>query len=294
MTTERSESQEESPLRVGFIGLGSQGGPMARRIAEDGFPLTIWARRSQSMDTFQGTSVAVATTPASLGAQSDVVGICVVGDSDVEDVLLRADGVLAGMSPGGTVAIHSTVHPDTCRSVAAQAADYGVAVIDAPVSGGGNAAANRSLLVMVGGEPEAVERCRPVLETFGNPVAHLGPIGSGQIAKLINNLAFTAQISIALDTFSFAEQLGIDHVLLGNVLAHGSGGSRAMAILLATGTDLTGLRSAASLLKKDVDLVLDVARQNEATEPPVLFNAALRTLDLLENCPPTGGDTTTS
>lgn len=283
MTSQRSGSRKEAPLRVGFIGLGSQGGPMARRIVEDGFRLTLWARRSQSVEPFRDISVTLATTPAALGAQSDVVGICVVGDSDVEDVLLRTDGVVAGMSPGGIVAIHSTVHPDTCRRVAAQAAEYGVAVIDAPVSGGGNAAVNRSLLVMVGGEPEAVERCRPVLATFGSPVVHLGPLGSGQIAKLINNLVFTAHVSMALDTFSFAEQLGIDQVSLGNVLAHGSGGSRAADILLASGIDLTGLRSASSLLKKDVGLVLDVAGQNGATEPPLLLDAALRTLDLLEN-----------
>jgi 3-hydroxyisobutyrate dehydrogenase-like beta-hydroxyacid dehydrogenase len=283
MTGEETGGKSEDPPRVGFIGLGSQGGPMARRIVEDGFPLTLWARRPQSLEPFQDASVAVASTPGALGAQSEVVGICVVGDDDVEDVLLRADGVLSGMSPGGIVAIHSTVHPDTCRRVATQAAEYGVAVIDAPVSGGGNAAANRSLLVMVGGEPAAVERCRPVLETFGSPVAHLGPLGSGQIAKLINNLVFTAHVSMALDTFSFAEQLGIDQVSLGNVLTHGSGGSRAVDILLASGIDLAGLRSAFSLLKKDVGLVLDVARQNGSIEPPMLVDAALRTLDLLEN-----------
>jgi 3-hydroxyisobutyrate dehydrogenase len=283
MTSEETEGQPERPLRVGFVGLGSQGGPMARRIAEDGFPLTLWARRPQSVEPFQDTSVIVASTPAALGAQSDVVGICVVGDDDVEDVLLRADGVLSGMSPGGIVAIHSTVHPDTCRRVAARAVEYGVGVIDAPVSGGGKAAANRSLLVMVGGESEAVNRCRPVLDTFGSPVAHLGSLGSGQIAKLINNLVFTAHLSMALDTFSFAEQLGIDQVSLGQVLAHGSGGSRAVDILLASGLDLTGLRSASSLLKKDVGLVLDVARQIGAVEPPILLDAALRTLNLLEN-----------
>jgi 3-hydroxyisobutyrate dehydrogenase len=276
----------ERRLRVGFIGVGSQGAPMARRIAEDGFPLTLWARRTQSVEPFEGTGATVAATPASLGASSDVVGICVVGDADVEDVLLRPDGVLTGMSPGGAVAIHSTIHPDTCRRVAARAAERNVAVIDAPVSGGGIAAASRALLVMVGGEPEAVAMCRPMLETFGNPVIHLGPLGSGQTAKLINNLVFTAQISMALDTFSFADRLGIDPVALGTVLAHGSGGSRAATILSASGRDLTGLRSAASLLRKDVDLVLDVAKQRGADEPTMLLDAALRTLAVLQHQPP--------
>jgi NAD(P)-dependent dehydrogenase (short-subunit alcohol dehydrogenase family)/3-hydroxyisobutyrate dehydrogenase-like beta-hydroxyacid dehydrogenase len=224
---------------------------MARRIVEAGFPLTLWARRSQSIEPFQDTSMTVATSPADLGAQSDLVGVCVVGDAGVEDVLLGSDGVLTGMAPGGIVAIHSTIHPDTCRSIAVRAADGEISVIDAPVSGGGGAAANRTLLVMAGGDFEAVELCRPVFETFGNPVVHLGPLGSGQMAKLINNLVFTAQISMALDTFSFVERLGLDQVALGNVLSHGSGGSRAIEILSASGVNLNGLRSHASLLNKN-------------------------------------------
>jgi 3-hydroxyisobutyrate dehydrogenase len=273
----------EDPPRVGFIGLGSQGAPMARRIAEEGFPLALWARRTQSIEPFRDTSMTVATSPADLGAQSDVVGVCVVADSDVEDVLLRSEGVLAGMQPGGVVAIHSTIHPDTCGRVAVRAADCGISIVDAPVSGGGEAAANQTLLVMAGGEPEAVALCRPVFETFGNPVVHLGPLGSGQIAKLINNLVFTAQISMALDTFSFADRLGLDQVALGTVLAHGSGGSRAIEILSASGINLTGLRSHASLLNKDVHLVIDVARLSAAAEPDLLMSAARRTLEILDH-----------
>jgi 3-hydroxyisobutyrate dehydrogenase len=128
-------------VRVGFIGLGSQGAPMAQRIVEAGFPLTLWARRPKTVEPFRDTAASVASTPAGLGAASDIVGICVVADADVEDVLLRSDGVFAGMSPGGIVAIHSTIHPDTCRHLAEQAAERGVAIVDAPVSGGGGAAA---------------------------------------------------------------------------------------------------------------------------------------------------------
>ncbi len=273
---------EATGLRVGFIGLGSQGGPMARRIVEEGFPLTLWARRPESLVPFLDTAAVVVSTPAELGAASDVVGICVVADDDVESVLEGPQGVVAGMSPGGIVAIHSTIHPDTCARVAARAAEHGIAVIDAPVSGGGLAAANRSLLVMAGGGAAAVEACRPVLETFGSPVVHLGPLGSGQSAKLINNLVFTAQLSMALDTFEFADRMGIDQEALGAVLAHGSGGSRAAAILAASGIDLTGLRGAAPLLRKDVDLVQDVAGRHGVEAPHQLLGAALRSLELLE------------
>jgi 3-hydroxyisobutyrate dehydrogenase len=213
--------------KVGFIGLGSQGGPMARRIVESGFPLTVWARRPESLEPYADTAASVASTPAEVGAASEVVGICVVADADVEDVLLGPDGVLAGMPAGGVVAIHSTIHPDTCARVAAQAAGRGIGVVDAPVSGGGGAAAQRKLLVMVGGEDDHVERCRPVFDAFADPVVYLGPLGTGQMAKLVNNLVFTALVTVGLETFAFADELGMDRSALAQVLASGSGGSRA-------------------------------------------------------------------
>ena len=259
---------------------------MARRIVESGYPLTIWARRAGTTSTFADTAATVASTPAELGAASDVVGICVVGDADVEDVLLRPDGVLAGMSAGGIVAIHATSHPNTSLRVAERAGERGVSVVDAPVSGGGGAAATGTLLVMVGGSDDAVARCRPIFETFADPVIHLGPLGSGQTAKLVNNLVFTAQISIAVETFAFAEQLHMDRSALAQVLAHGSGGSRAADILAASGFDLSGLRQAASLLHKDLDLALDVARENDATEPEAVARLARRTVARLEGPEP--------
>ena len=241
--------------RVGFIGLGSQGGPMARRIADAGLPLTLWARRPESLAPFADTAASFAPTPAELGAASDVVGICVVADADVEDVLLRPDGVLAGMAPGGVIAIHSTIHPDTCRRLADRASERNVAVVDAPVSGGAPAAEAGTLLVMAGGDAGDVATCRPVFDTFANPVIHLGPLGSGQMAKLINNFVFTAQIAVALDTYSFAEDVGVDPGALAQVLTHGSGGSRAAGIIAATNFDTTAIRQHAGLLHKDVRII---------------------------------------
>jgi 3-hydroxyisobutyrate dehydrogenase-like beta-hydroxyacid dehydrogenase len=117
---------------------------MARRIVEDGFPLHVWARRPESLELLADTDARVSTTPAELGAESDVVGICVVADADVEEVLLRSDGVLAGMPAGGIVAIHSTVHPETCARLARRASERDITVVDAPVSGGGLVAAARN------------------------------------------------------------------------------------------------------------------------------------------------------
>ena len=269
--------------RIGFIGVGSQGGPIARRIVEDGFPLTLWARRPESLEPYADTDAVIAATPAELGAACDVVGICVVADADVEDVILKPDGVLAGMEPGGVIAIHATIHPDTCRRLADLAAERDVAVVDAPVSGGGAVAAAGKLLVMVGGADDDVARCRPVFETYGDPVIHLGPLGSGQVAKLLNNFVFTAQIAVSLHTYAFAQDLGVDRNALAQVLAHGSGGSTVAGIIAGMNFDLTGMAQVATvLLRKDVGLTLDLARAAGAVPPTALIGLtddALAALD---------------
>ena len=136
-----------------------------------------------------------------------------------------------------------------------------------PVSGGGGAAAQQKLLVMVGGEDQHLAACRPVFDTFADPVVHLGPLGSGQMAKLVNNLVFTALVTTALETFAFADELGMDRAALAQVLANGSGGSRAAAILAGSGFDISGMSQAVGNLQKDVRIVLDVARGRKASEP---------------------------
>ncbi|HEY8217823.1 MAG TPA: NAD(P)-dependent oxidoreductase [Acidimicrobiia bacterium] len=269
--------------RVGFIGLGSQGAPMARRIVDEGYALTLWARREASIKPFRDTPATVASTPADLGTASEVVGICVVNDDDVEDVLLRPDGVLAGMAAGGVIAIHSTIRPETCLRIAETAGQHDVALVDAPVSGGGVAASEHRLLVMVGGADDDVARCRAIFETFADPVIHLGPLGSGQLAKLLNNLVFTAQVAAALDTYAFAGALGMDRAAVAQVLAHGSGGSRAADIIAATSFDTSGLSQVAlPLLRKDVGIMLDVARALGVDGPASLVGLADRALALLD------------
>lgn len=255
---------------------------MARRVVDGGFPLTIWARRPDSVKNFTNTDTSVASSPRQLGAQSEIVGICVGADSDVEEVVLGEVGVLSGMSPGGVIAVHSTVHPDLCTHLSDVASARGVAIIDAPVSGGGGAAAERRLLVMVGGEVSAVERCRPVFETFADPIIHLGPTGSGQMAKLLNNLAFTAQITIAYEMYAFADRLNVDRAALAQVLSSGSGGSRAALIMAASGFDTSGLRNhALPLLTKDLGITIDVATSRNAAPPAHVVELARHTLATL-------------
>jgi 3-hydroxyisobutyrate dehydrogenase len=258
-------------MRVGFIGLGSQGAPMAHRIVGAGHPTTLWARRPTALEPFAGTAARVAASPAELAAESDLVCVCVVDDADVEQVVAGDGGVLAGLAHGGVIAVHSTVHPDTCRSLAERAAAHGVTLIDAPVSGGAPAARAGKLLVMVGGDPDAVERCRPVFGSYGDPVAHLGPVGSGQLAKLINNVLFTAHLGTADGALALGEQLGLDRLRLAEVVAHGSGRSFALDRVKDAGGTLDRLSAhAGALLQKDVRLVGELAEKAGAAPNPVL------------------------
>ena len=267
-------------MRVGFIGLGTQGAPMARRIVDAGYTTTLWARRPASLEPFADTPAKVARTPAELAAVSDLVCLCVVGDADVEEVATGEQGVLAGLAAGGVIAVHATVHPQTCRNLADQAAAHGVSVVDAPVSGGGPAASERRLLVMVGGGTEVVDRCRPVFETYADPVVHLGELGSGQLTKLLNNLLFTANVGSAASLLELGEKLGVARDRLAGVLSRGSANSFA---LNSTGSAealdrLT--RYAGSLLQKDVRLMAGLARGAPASTVAV-FDAADAALALL-------------
>jgi 3-hydroxyisobutyrate dehydrogenase len=268
-------------MRVGFIGLGDQGAPMARRIVDAGYSTTLWARRPATLEPFAGTPAKLAGSPAELAAASDLVCVCVVGDTDVEQITFGEHGLLAGFASGGVIAVHSTVHPDTCRELAEKAAGEGVSVIDAPVSGGGRAAEEGRLLVMVGGDGDVVERCRPVFATFANSVVHLGGVGAAQVTKLLNNLVYTANLGTAAAALNLGRALGVTPERLADVITCGSGSSFALNSVKKTGSldRLGGL--AGSLLQKDVRLVAELAATAGAVPGAVLdaADAALMEMD---------------
>lgn len=269
--------------RVGFIGLGSQGGPMALRIAGAGYPTRVWARRPAALEPFADTTAVVAPSPAELAAKSDLVCVCVLDDAGVEEVVLGVDGVLSGMAEGAVLAVHSTVHPETCRRLAERAALQGVAVVDAPVSGGGGAAAEGRLLVMMGGDDRAVELCRPVFETYGNPVLHLGPVGAGQSAKLLNNLLLTANLGVADAAYALGRSLGVDSAKLAEVFANGSGTSFAAGTMLPRSRfELAAMAGMAGpLLRKDARILVELAEAAGA-EPGVVLEAADSALNSMQ------------
>jgi 3-hydroxyisobutyrate dehydrogenase-like beta-hydroxyacid dehydrogenase len=255
--------------RVGFVGLGSQGGPMAQRIVDAGFATTLWARRPETLEPFAGTAAQIAGSRADLGAASDVLCVCVLDDAGVDDVLSGPEGALRAMTDGATVVVHSTVRPDTCRRL--QTDFPALRFVDAPVSGGGHKAAAGELLVLVGGPDDAVERCRPLFATYGDPVVHVGPLGAGQEAKLLNNALFTAQLALADEVYEIARSRGLDPQALATAVASGSGRSYASELVGGHGFGLAQMSDTAGpLLAKDVGLLGAVT---ERTRSPLIDTA---------------------
>jgi 3-hydroxyisobutyrate dehydrogenase-like beta-hydroxyacid dehydrogenase len=232
---------------------------MARRIIDAGYPVTLWARQPATLEPFADTGAKTAGSAAELAEASDLVCVCVVADADVEEVVAAPGGVLDGLAEGGVIAVHSTVHPDTCRRLAGMAAARGVRLIDAPVSGGIRAETGH-LLVMVSGDTETVEYCRPVFASYADPIVHLGPTGAGQIAKLLNNLLFTAHLGTAVSLLGLGQSLGVDPLRLADVITNGSGDSFALQRVPSAGGTLDRIAAnAGALLRKDISLVAGLA-----------------------------------
>ena len=254
---------------------------MARRIIDAGVPTTLWARRPETLEPFADATAVVADSLPELAAASDVLCVCVVDDAGVEEVLLGEGGAAGALRPGSTVVVHSTVHPQTCRRLAATLSSNGVTLVDAPVSGGGHMAAEGHLVVMVGSDDATLARIRPIVETYGDPILHMGPVGSGQIAKLVNNLAFTANLAIASQLFDLAGALDIDLAALSQALSTGSARTYGLELLPALGFELAPLGSTAGpLLTKDVSIIDALARAADAPVGQLIdvADAALREL----------------
>lgn len=234
---------------VGFIGLGSQGGPMARRIVDAGYPLVLWARRPDALQPYADTKAETASTVSDLGARCEHVGVCVVDDAGVLQI---CDQLIPAMQPGSRIVIHSTIHPDACVALAKQAAARGISVIDAPVSGGGAAAG--TLTVMVGGDANVVAAARPIFETFAGLIVHLGDVGAGQKAKLVNNALMAANLAAGYHALTAATALGVDRSALIELIKVSSGRSYGFEV----GAKLpkpSAFAHGAKLLAKDLRLL---------------------------------------
>jgi len=249
--------------RAGFIGLGSMGAPIARRLARCGFEVIGCDVSDEMLAAFDEPSTTRTRDPIEAARQSEMLGICVRTDEQLEG--LCGDGRLfAALGQGGTVILHSTVSPDLARRLAAKAKEHGVGFVDVGVSGGGPAAIEGQLSLFVGAEDADLERARPWLEAIGKKLSHLGPVGRGQEGKLLNNLISIANYGMSTAIVDIGMDMGFDRQQLIDAFQAGSAQSFAMKVgpgmvlpregLGAPGTFM-GLHD---LLRKDVDHCRDL------------------------------------
>ena len=211
--------------RMGFIGLGIMGRPMARNLIKAGFTLTVWNRSRPGIDDLVRAGAAEATGPADVARRSDVV-ISIVGDSpDVEEVALSGDGLIEGAHPGLVHVDMTTMSPEVTRRISERLAEVGIEMLDAPVSGGQQGAIDGTLSIMVGGRKETLERCRPALEAMGRKIVHCGPSGAGQTVKLCNQIAVALTNLGMCEALVFAARSGIDPRVMIEAVSAGAGTS---------------------------------------------------------------------
>lgn len=196
--------------RVGIIGLGKMGHPMARHLRKAGFDVAGYDIDLSARRQAQQSGIAVAANPRAVAEQSDFVIVVVGFDQEAEAVLLGPDGIAGAARPGLIVGIASTVAPRTMKRLAARLADTGIVLLDMPITRGEPAAQAGEMLVMVGGDAAAFELCRPALRSFANAIFHLGDLGAGQVGKMVNNMILWSCISANFEGFKLAQGLGVD------------------------------------------------------------------------------------
>ena len=219
-------------MRVGVVGLGNMGGAMAANLVAGGHDVAAFDLVAERVHELERRGARSASSPADAARGAEVVSIVVLDDVQLEAAALAADGVLAGVEAGAVVAVHSTVHPDSVARVS-RAAPAGVDVLDAPISGGVGGARDASLAIMVGGDATAFARARPVFESMGTLVLHLGPAGAGLAAKLARNLVGYVSFLAAQEGRLLADAAGVDADALLAILEHTGALSPMMRNMLA-------------------------------------------------------------
>jgi 3-hydroxyisobutyrate dehydrogenase len=255
--------------RVAFIGLGVMGFPMAGHLAAVGHEVTVFNRtRTKADDWSARHGGRVAATPAETAAGADVVCACVGDDNDVRAVVSGPDGALAAMAPGSVLVDHTTASAHLARELDAAARDVGVGFLDAPVSGGQAGAEEGRLTVMVGGEPDVFERTRPVLSSYGRSVTLLGPAGSGQLTKMVNQLCIAGVLQGLSEGLELGRRAGLDLDLVLEVIGAGAAGSWQLE-----NRGRTMVRRefdfgfAVDWMRKDLRICLDEGREQGASLP---------------------------
>lgn len=260
---------------VGWIGLGQMGRAMAARVVKARHAVRAHVRSLENRETARAAGIELTRDMAEAVKDSDFIGVALYDDAQLRDALLGPEGALRYLKPGAVMAIHTTGGLNALSDIAAQT-PAGAYILDATFSGAAQTLdAGGHITLMAGGEPEALARALPVLECYCNPITLVGGLGAARKLKLLNNLLFAGQVSLAVHTLRLAEQLGLDPLIAAKVLQSSSGGSFAMGLagqdwppddsLNRLGRyldkDCDAARDAAAELRLDLGLLGDVSRQ---------------------------------
>ncbi len=267
--------------RVGFVGLGIMGRGMAHNLLKAGFDVRVWNRTASRADALVEAGATAGDSPADVAAHSDITIICVSDTPDVEAVILGENGVIHGVKAGDLVIDCSTISPQVTQSIAQTLAEKDVHMLDAPISGGSEGAANGTLSIMIGGEAAQVERAMPVFEAMGKTITHVGESGAGQTVKLVNQVLVVGNCLAMCEALMLAQAGGVDLRKAFDAVSKGAAGSwmftnRAPQIIERDWRPGFTI----DLQQKDVRLVLDAADELGVPVPgtSLIFNL-YRTLE---------------
>lgn len=255
-------------MKVGFIGLGSMGAPMARNILKGGHELFVWARREATTQPLVDAGATRCATPSEVGAMAQIVVLVVTTGNDVEEVVLGEGGIAQGAKPGTIIIDCGTIPPATTRRICQALRARDMEMLDSPVSGGEAGAQAGTLSIMVGGAAHAFERARPVYECMGKTLVHMGESGAGQVAKACNQLSMVIMIQGIAEAMVFARANGVDFAPIYQALMKGFAGSRMLEVFgtrMMNREFVAGLPAA--LHHKDIHIVLENAQATRTALP---------------------------
>ncbi|MFH1032165.1 MAG: 2-hydroxy-3-oxopropionate reductase [Chloroflexota bacterium] len=253
--------------KVGFIGLGIMGKPMARNLMKAGFEVSVYNRTTSKADQLVSEGAKKANSPKDLAEKNPVLIIMVADTPDVESVILGKNGVIEGIKPDSVVIDMSTISPQATQIMAGRLKEKGAFMLDAPVSGGEPGAVNATLSIMVGGEAKIFERCRHIFEALGKNITHVGPNGMGQTVKLMNQILAAGNLNVVVEALMFAQKMGVDLNKAIDAIKNGAAGSWQLSNLgprIIQRDFKPGFMI--DLMQKDLNLIMGAA---DATKTPL-------------------------
>ncbi|MBM0742761.1 2-hydroxy-3-oxopropionate reductase [Phormidium sp. CLA17] len=248
--------------RIGFIGLGLMGKPMAKNLLKAGYAVTVFNRSRGAMNEMAILGAQLANSPSLVAQQSDVVLTCLPDSPDVEGVVLGENGILSGSRPGMLYIDHSTIAPATSRKLYDTLKTISINALDAPVSGGDIGAQQGTLSIMVGGDEAAFQRSLPILQTMGKNIIHVGEAGAGQVTKACNQIVVAMTVQAVAEALTLAKKSGVDPAKVRNALLGGFAQSRVLEVHGQRMIDRTfqpGFKL--RLHRKDMNIVLQTGKE---------------------------------